>query len=90
MGKILHLTLKKEWFDKILSGQKKIEYRDIKPYWQKRLLDEKGNPLNYDFIIFKNGYGKNVPTMKVEFVKLIVSDKYEIHLGKTLEALNVR
>ena len=28
----LHLTLKKQWFDMILSGEKTEEYRDIKPY----------------------------------------------------------
>jgi hypothetical protein len=35
--KILHLTLKKKWFDMIASGEKKEEYREIKPYWIKRL-----------------------------------------------------
>lgn len=28
--KTLHLNLKKEWFDMILSGEKKEEYREIK------------------------------------------------------------
>jgi len=36
-GSVLHLTLKKKWFDMILSGEKKEEYREIKPYWTKRL-----------------------------------------------------
>lgn len=34
---ILHLTLKKKWFDMILSGEKKEEYRDIKPFWNKMI-----------------------------------------------------
>lgn len=34
--KTLHLTLKKKWFDMILSGEKKEEYREIKPYWERR------------------------------------------------------
>lgn len=38
--KILHLTLKKKWFDMIYSGEKKEEYREIKSYWIKRLIDE--------------------------------------------------
>lgn len=29
----LNLTLKKEWFDKILSGEKTEEYREIKRHW---------------------------------------------------------
>lgn len=36
--KVLHLTLKKKWFDMIASGEKPEEYRDIKPYWASRLL----------------------------------------------------
>ncbi len=37
--KILHLTLKKKWFDMIASGEKKEEYREIKPYWVSRLVN---------------------------------------------------
>lgn len=37
--RILHLTLKKKWFDMIASGEKKEEYREIKPYWVSRLVD---------------------------------------------------
>jgi len=38
---ILHLVLKSEWYDMIDSGVKTEEYREIKPYWEKRLLDYK-------------------------------------------------
>lgn len=37
MEKILDLPLKKEWYDMIESGIKTEEYREIKPYWCKRL-----------------------------------------------------
>ena len=36
---VLHLTLKRHWFNMILSGEKKDEYREIKEYWVKRLID---------------------------------------------------
>lgn len=36
--KTLTLSLKKKWFDMIASGEKTEEYREITPYWQKRLL----------------------------------------------------
>lgn len=36
--KTLTLSLKKKWFDMIASGEKTEEYREISPYWQKRLL----------------------------------------------------
>ena len=37
--KILNLNLKRKWFDMILSGEKKEEYREVKDYWARRLLD---------------------------------------------------
>lgn len=37
----LTLPLKRKWFDMIKSGVKKEEYREIKPYYEKRLLDYK-------------------------------------------------
>jgi hypothetical protein len=36
--RVLHLTLKKKWFDMIASGEKKEEYREDKEYWRRRLL----------------------------------------------------
>lgn len=63
--KILHLTLKKKWFDMILSGEKQDEYREIKPYWTKRLTGKK-----HTHIQFTNGYGKNRPSFIIEYVEL--------------------
>lgn len=57
--KTLHLTLKKKWFDMIASGEKREEYRDMKPYWHARLAGKK-----YDFVSFRNGYSKDAPQMK--------------------------
>lgn len=47
--KILHLTLKKKWFDMILSGKKKEEYREVKEYWMKRIAGIEGCGTNYNF-----------------------------------------
>ena len=33
---MLILPIKRKWFDMIKSGEKKEEYREIKPYWTKR------------------------------------------------------
>lgn len=37
--KTLHLVLVQKWFDMILSGEKKEEYREIKHHWCKRLIE---------------------------------------------------
>ena len=59
---ILYLPLKKKWFDMIVSGIKKEEYREINDYWTKRLVETEGNLIDgftfkqYDFIEFTLGY----------------------------------
>ena len=60
--KILHMTLKKKWFDMILSGEKKEEYREIKGYWAKRLFNRQ-----YDIIRFRNGYSPDSPVFDIEY-----------------------
>ena len=37
--KILHLPLKAKWFNMQESGEKPEEYREITPYWIKRMVD---------------------------------------------------
>lgn len=34
---MLTFNLKKEWFEKIKSGEKHMEYREKTPYWTKRI-----------------------------------------------------
>lgn len=38
---VLNLVVSKQWFDKIVSGEKTEEYRAIKSYWINRLLQAK-------------------------------------------------
>ena len=52
----LHLTLKKIWFDLMISGKKQIEYRRPSKWIEKRIINK-----NYDFIKFVNGYGNDKP-----------------------------
>lgn len=68
MEKILYLTLKKQWFDLIHSGIKTEEYREIKPYWIKRLTKTSigFHPSDYTHVHFRLGYAKEAPTMKFE------------------------
>lgn len=37
--KILHLVLKKKWYEMQESGEKTEEYRELSPYWRKRLTE---------------------------------------------------
>ena len=35
---VLDLVMKAEWYDKIKSGKKSIEYREVKKYWGERMF----------------------------------------------------
>mgnify|MGYP001352222866 FL=1 len=83
--KILHLNLYRKYFDAILKGEKTTEYREVTPYWSKRLEGR-----HYDVIKFRNGYRKDAPEMVVEYKGMYVSDsEYAIVLGNILETKNV-
>ena len=57
--KVLTLTVSKEWFDMIVSGEKNEEYRVIKGFWMSRLLLIKDEECK-DFDKFKKLHiGKN-------------------------------
>lgn len=59
---MLILPIKRKWFNMIKSGEKKEEYREIKPYWTKRLT--KNLPMwETGFVKFRNGYGSARPTI---------------------------
>lgn len=83
--RILHLTLHRKWFDQIASGEKKHEYRDVKPYWEKRIINR-----TYDEIHFTNGYGKNRPFMRVKWqgYTVIGGNCIALSIGKILEIRN--
>lgn len=89
MHKQLTLTLHAHWFNEILSGRKKNEYREKTPYWVTRLLNSDGSPRHYDTIYFKNGYAKDAPVMIVEYKGLTIDDCFDIQLGDVINKLNI-
>ena len=50
---MLIFNLKKEWFDKIKSGEKTHEYREVKPYWVTRIKNA------FDFLWYDIDYLKS-------------------------------
>lgn len=66
----LILPIKKKWFDMILSGEKKEEYREIKPYYDTRfdrafrlkepyVWENNYSPFTVEF---RNGYSSESPS----------------------------
>ena len=59
----LQLALKAEYFDQIKAGLKDHEYREITPYWKKRLEGR-----TYDRVILTRGYPKKTDqSRRLEF-----------------------
>ena len=54
----LYLPLKKQWYEMIERGEKREEYREMKPYWQKRLTGR------IDAVSFSYGYTKQRMTFE--------------------------
>lgn len=80
---MLTLPIKKKWFDMILSGEKKEEYREIKLYYATRfkgvfeMYPYSYIPASNDIheIKFRNGYGNNRP-------EFIAKCSLDINTGK--------
>ena len=77
---MLILPIKKKWYDMILSGEKKEEYRELKPYYQKRFVNLwQGSLVGFNAkrkVMFRNGYSKKSPS----FIATVILD---IGTGKT-------
>ena len=68
---MLIFPLKKQWYEKIKSGEKTIEYREAKPYWTKRLYSETKKQIYAE-------YGSKVLIVIPEyrtFVKMLEEEK---------------
>ena len=82
---MLIFTLKKEWYEKIKSGEKTVEYREAKDYWTKRIFSGKPRGTCY----FQLGYNPETrlkaTVFKIEEVNgrdtdlKIDKDVYAIH-----------
>ena len=76
--KVLHLVLKKKWYDMIATGQKTEEYRSITSYWGSRLIEgwlDFGNGVfrvykDFDAICFHLGYTKHTMMFECLGIKI--------------------
>lgn len=79
----LTMNIERRWFKAIVDGTKKIEYRDMSPYWMRRI-----DPLTTPFRLrLLNGMTPPVPEAVVEVTKVVRSQadqQFQLHLGKVL------
>src|ERR1700681_4275211 len=76
-------TIEREWLAQIIAGTKKIEYRQIKPYWTKRFAKVS---LPFELRLL-NGMNPPVPEVTV-LIHRITKDRrageYQLHIKKVL------
>ena len=80
--RVLDLPLKKEWYDMIKSGEKREEYREIKPYWSKRFVGvdkplfshrygyQHANVKGYTHVRFRYGYTRRTMLYKIDEITI--------------------
>ena len=76
----LTTTIKREWLREIVAGRKRIEYREIKPYWSNRL-----STVETPFLLrLINGMQANAPEVTVVVRRVRKNSRlgsFELHIG---------
>jgi len=76
-------TIERQWLAEIIAGTKKIEYRQIKPYWTKR-FEKVSLPFELRLL---NGMNPPVPEATVlihRVTKNRRAGEYRLHIKKVL------
>jgi hypothetical protein len=65
----LVLNMKREWLAKVWNGEKTVEYRERKPYWDKRIGDWVGENVG-KFVLMVWGYRRDTPAVLLQVDKV--------------------
>jgi len=100
---MLVFTLKKHWFEKIKSGEKSVEYREVKPYWTKRLnpksglgsiflklLEAKGGEFCNIPCKLRLGYTNKYMTASVVKIEIVDGNNTDLHINKPVYAFYLK
>jgi hypothetical protein len=83
----LTTTIQREFLRDIVNGSKTVEYREIKPYWSKR-LDGIPTPFTLRLI---NGMSATAPEVTVQVDRVRKNTRtgnFELHIAKVLNVRN--
>ena len=76
-------TIEREWLAEIIAGTKKIEYRQIKPYWTKRFA-KVSVPFELRLLNGMNPPGPEVTVLIHRITKDRRAGEYRLHIKKVL------
>lgn len=77
---MLTFNLKKEWFEKIKSGEKTHEYREVKAYWTTRIYYN--NIQKVHLILFRLGYTKHYLRAKIKKISIVDGLTTDLKINK--------
>lgn len=91
---MLTFILKKEWFEKIDRGEKRVEYREVKPYWTKRISNagwayderQRGKRL----CVFRLGYTDTRIDAYIDRIDIVDGKESDLHIDKPVYAIHFR
>lgn len=102
---MLIFPLKKEWYEKIKSGEKRIEYREIKPYWNTRLNKPFGKlffawtgkvpsyPFEFEKGIFpcrlRLGYTRTYMSAYIVKIQIVDGKNTDLHIDEPVYAIHL-
>lgn len=101
---MLTFNLKKEWYEKLRSGEKTIEYREVKLYWRIRFgilkgdksikYDEKGAlewilPIRVFPCVLRLGYTKRHMTADITWIEVMDGKDTDLHIDKPVYAIHL-
>jgi hypothetical protein len=76
-------TIQRQWLREIAARRKRIEYREIKPYWSRRF-----SKVNVPFVLrMINGMDRKAPEITVLIKRVRKNSRsgyFELHIGKIL------
>jgi hypothetical protein len=79
-------TIKRWWLSQIVAGIKRIEYREIKPYWNERL---EGIEVPFELRLI-NGMSKQAPEATLLINKITKEKHYQLHIDRVLNVRNLQ
>lgn len=76
-----------EWYEKIKSGEKTVEYREVKPYWEKRIL-----PFLFQekpCCRLRLGYTNRYMTANITKIEMVDGNNSDLHINKPMYAIHL-
>ena len=77
-GEARHLffVLKKKWYDVMVTGEKNVEYRDKKWYYERMMVDEDGEFKKFAYVEFQCAFSHPLRRFRAGFVDVSIVNEH--------------